>query len=77
MKIGIGKSKQAKFDSAEQKAERLREWHCWFAWKPVYVARDDRRWLETVYRRAGWAEASRWWPGDVLFDDFEYRAVKP
>ena len=29
----------------------LREWHEWFAWRPVRVSRKETRWLEKVYRR--------------------------
>lgn len=31
--------------------EKLR-WHKWFAWYPVVIKKGDRRWLETLNRRA-------------------------
>ena len=46
-----------KFDCGEtfySKIERTKEWHDWFAWRPVRVANHDCRWLETVERKLDW-----------------------
>jgi hypothetical protein len=46
-----------KFNCGEtlfEKVERTKEWHDWFAWRPVRVASHDCRWLETVERRLYW-----------------------
>lgn len=43
-----------KFDCGEtfaEKKRRLKQWHRWFAWRPVKVNDHDCRWLEWVERR--------------------------
>jgi hypothetical protein len=62
-----------KFDCGEtweEKKARLSSWHRFFAWRPVYIADHDCRWLEWVERKgeycSSWYES--WW-------DWEYRAT--
>ena len=38
-----------KKETADDKQKRLREWHNWFAWKPVRINREIV-WLETIQR---------------------------
>jgi len=38
-------------ETFEEKRERLRAWHRWFAWYPIKVADHDCRWLEFVERK--------------------------
>lgn len=45
-------------------------WHDWFAWRPVRVADNDCRWLETIARRGNIEytyEGTRYW-------NYEYKA---
>jgi len=41
------------------------EWHRWFAWYPVVVARDgglaDWAWLEFIERKTGWSRSTGEW----------------
>ena len=34
-----------------ERTEAEKQWHRWFAWKPVRLRSHDCRWLETVERR--------------------------
>ena len=47
---------------------RTKEWHDWFAWRPVQVADNDCRWFETVQRRRMLV--------DNMCYDTKYRAKK-
>jgi hypothetical protein len=38
----------------QERAERMRNWHVWFAWYPVRVGPHDCRWLENVERTVEW-----------------------
>lgn len=38
----------------EEKQAARKEWHRWFAWRPVRVGSGDCRWLETIERRISW-----------------------
>jgi len=43
-----------KFDCGltyQDKQERKRKWHLWFAWHPITIGSHDCRWLEKVYRK--------------------------
>lgn len=49
---------------AARREAALREWHPWFALRPVRIG-DECVWLETIERRAhyvegGWHEAGYW-----------------
>ena len=61
----LGKSRRQK------KIEREREWHLHFAWWPVRVANDDRRWLEPVLRRGDWKCDEYGW-----FVIYEYKPAR-
>ena len=50
-----------------EKYARLQQWHYWFAWHPVWVGEQDRRWLETVWRKGYMCGG-----GDVII--FDYKA---
>ena len=42
--------------AADDRYHRLVHWHPWFAWRPVWVAEHDCRWLEWIERKgAQWA----------------------
>lgn len=43
----MARHREAKYD--KQRAQE--DWHEWYAWRPVKVARGDCRWLEVVERR--------------------------
>lgn len=58
-----------KFDCGESISDevtRLTTWHQWFAWRPVFIASHDCRWMERVKRRL-----VQFYPGRV----YEYRAL--
>lgn len=38
-----------KVETRDDKEKRLREWHNWFAWRPVRINREIV-WLETIQR---------------------------
>lgn len=59
---------------AKQKAANLREWHNWFAWRPVRVGKNDCRWLEMLERRYPSAFTGILYPEKVYKDSPEYRA---
>lgn len=46
-----------KYQEMRRKADRLEDWHRWFAWRPVHC-NGAYRWLETVERRysSAWVE---------------------
>lgn len=58
------------FKAAEDRYNRLTNWHSWFAWHPVRVATDDVRWLERVERKGELLEGvgQRFW-------DWSFRAL--
>lgn len=39
--------------------EREREWHPWFAWRPVEVAPDKTAWLRIVERRLDYLDRDK------------------
>lgn len=38
-------------DCKRRRDEARREWHVWFAWRPVKLEHGDCRWFEFVERR--------------------------
>ena len=45
---------EMKFNCGEtwdEKEKRLKDWHLWFAWRPVRVGSHDCRWWEWVERK--------------------------
>lgn len=58
-----------KWDCSAREKRRA-QWHRWFAWYPVEVAKDDCRWLEFIERKIKWHSGTYmggWW-------NTEYRA---
>ena len=43
--------------SWEEKHEATKQWHRWFAWRPVRVGPRDCRWLEYVDRKGKWSDS--------------------
>lgn len=61
-----------KFDcglTSYEKYEARKQWHRWFAYRPVRIGTHDCRWLETVERKRNIGQ----WPG--IPNTWEYRAV--
>lgn len=58
-------------ETRAQYVARLEQWHRWFAWHPVRVAKNDCRWLEVVERKA---EQKNCW--DDSWFEWEYREAK-
>ena len=46
-------------ETIQQKAERLYEWHLYFAWLPVRAQSGDLVWMRSVWRR-GWRTLAGW-----------------
>ena len=61
MKFDCGKTFQ-------ERRNRLRQWHKWFAWYPVKVEDHDCRWFEFVERRE--------WGYFQGMSEFEYREIQ-
>jgi hypothetical protein len=53
------------YDRFEARHRRLRQWHRWFAWRPVHIAPDICVWLEKIERKGS--------PGYEGWTDWEYR----
>lgn len=54
-----------------EKVQQKKQWHRWFAWRPVRVGPRDCRWLEYVERKGDYMiypECCGW--------DWEYRAIQ-
>lgn len=63
-----------KFDCGEtweEEKERKSQWHRWFAWKPVYIANHDCRWLEFVERKGEYCSGY-----DSDYWNWIYRSIK-
>ena len=67
MRINCGPTKS-------EKRAALKEWHLWFAWRPVRVGSNDCRWLEMVGRKGTvqylppgvWCGSPSWWKWDYI-----------
>lgn len=61
-------------DRGKAKIARMKEWHRWFAWRPIRLADHDCRWLEVVERKGTYhslqdvMDPFSWWA-------FEYRPL--
>lgn len=54
----------------EERIDRLKNWHCWYAWKPVRLGSHDCRWFERIERKGEYH--------DCMFDGYwtwEYREL--
>lgn len=56
--------------AAERRYYRLKEWHRYFAWLPVWVGENDCRWLETIERKG--ADSGGY---DGIVWSWDYRAL--
>ena len=64
-----------KFNCGEtftEKKQLLKQWHRWFAWRPVKLDDHDCRWFEWVARRGFYVTSwdDDWW-------DWEFRELPP
>lgn len=46
-----GETTQAYMDRHAAERAKRREWHLWFAWRPVKLDTGQKVWLETVWRQ--------------------------
>ena len=60
-------------ETVGQAEDRLKPWHLWFAWRPVFIPEVGMVWLETI-ERSGHVN----WSVTCGFDGFiyEYRIPK-
>jgi hypothetical protein len=68
MKMNCGPTRE---ERALARHRELKEWHRYFAWRPIRVGRRECRWLETIERK-GTFHTLRFAP-HCSFWEWEYR----
>jgi len=56
-----------KNEALREQYEYEKEWHPWFAWKPVLVSPKEKVWLRMVERRLNWwdRQSLKWYCWDI------------
>jgi hypothetical protein len=71
-------------ETYEEQEHRLRNWHRWWAWRPVTVYNSDKGyhqsiWLETVWRQGEQVsgfEYDSFWKWRYLIDPCDFELLK-